>query len=143
MSEEENAECENLDTEGMDSFLNERLTPELKRHLCSLAARAMKGDRELTDNLEYEINNIAYEVTERMGVSRSNFLFNFVSQEIKMKILNKIWPAERMVNWMKHQARTFAKELSKVGAKEITITGGIGFASVSVSFDVKSLAKSS
>ena len=44
---------------------------------------------------------------------------------------------------MKHQARTFAKELSKVGAKEITITGGIGFASVSVSFDVKSLAKSS
>ena len=143
MSEEENTECENLDTERMDSLLDERLTPELKQYLCSLAAGAMNGDRELTDHLEYEINNIAYEVTKGMGVSRSDFLFNFVSQEMKMKILNKIWPAERMVNWMKHQARTFAKELSKVGAKEITITGGIGFASVSVSFDVKSLTKSS
>ena len=121
MSEEENTECENLDTERMDSLLDERLTPELKQYLCSLAAGAMNGDRELTDHLEYEINNIAYEVTKGMGVSRSDFLFNFVSQEMKMKILNKIWSTERMVNWMKHQARTFATELSKVTLAEVSL----------------------
>ncbi len=143
MSGEENWECENLYEERTDSFLNERLTPDLKRQLCSLAARAMKGDIEGTEYLEHEINSIARDVAEDMGVSRSSFLFNFVSQEIKMKILNMMWPTERMVNWMKQQARTFAKELSKVGATEITITGGMVFASVSVKFDIKSLVSSS
>ncbi len=138
MPKEYDWNCEAINTERLDSTIDKELL-NYRRHLCELAVEAMNGDRNSAEHLEFAIERITNDVANKMGFNSLGFLYFFISQQVKMKIMNKIMPVHRTVGWIEKQAKEIAKMLSNKGAKEITITGNIVFASIAVTFDVESL----
>ncbi len=134
--------CENIKTESLDSSIDENIQQK-KTYICELANSAMNGNKESARKLEHYTDSIIKNVANNNGIKKSSPLYKLISTQVKTKITQKIISMHSMADWIEKQAREMAKALSNVGAKEITITGNIVFASISVTFDVKSLTGNS
>ena len=111
----------------------------MKGDICKLVLGVLELQTDAKNELLNNLNQITDNVSGKLGTNNEPEFHVLVERRVHHLLLQRIFSMAGVNSWIKEQATTIAKDLSRFGALQVTISFYVGIASVSVTFDVKQL----
>ncbi|MCL6090218.1 MAG: hypothetical protein M1393_04185 [Candidatus Thermoplasmatota archaeon] len=137
-----NRDCNGISPDDLLKNIDNAVEQEMsamKDEICKLVLGVLSAETVAKNELFNKLANITDNVSGKLGTSDEPEFHALVERRVHHLLLKRIFGMADVNNWIKDQATTIAKDLSRFGALQITISFYVGIASVSVTFDVKQL----